>query len=217
LRAIGPSLPVSGALANPRLELYNNAGQLVAANNNWRDASNQQEIIDSSIPPLNDLEAAILTTVAPGTYTAIVQGENSSTGVALVEVYDLETGSDSRLANISTRGLVETGKNVLIGGLILTGQESRRVIVRAIGPSLPVAGALANPTLELRDNNGGLLAFNDNWRTSQEAEIIGTTIPPPHDLESAIVLTLPQATYTAIVQGAGDTAGVALVEAYALD
>lgn len=217
LRAIGPSLPVSGALANPRLEFYDNAGQLIAANNNWHDAPNQQELIDSSIPPLDDLEAAILITVAPGTYTAIVQGENSSTGVALVEVYDLETGSDSRLANISTRGLVQTGENVLIGGLILTGQESRRVIVRAIGPSLPVAGALANPTLELRDNNGGLLASNDDWRTSQEAEIIATTIPPPHDFESAIVQTLPPATYTSIVRGAGDTTGIALIEAYALD
>ena len=216
LRAIGPSLPVTGALANPRLELYNGLGQLVAANDNWRDAPNQQEINDS-LPPSHDLESAILTTVASGNHTAIVRGENDSTGVALVEVYDLEAGSDTRLANISTRGFVQTGENVLIGGLILTGLESRRVIVRAIGPSLPLAGALADPTLELRDNNGGLLGFNDNWRSSQEGEIIATTIPPAHDLESAIVQTLPPANYTAIVQGQSATTGIALVEAYALE
>jgi N-acetylneuraminic acid mutarotase len=217
LRAIGPSLPVPGALADPRLELYNSAGQLVAANDNWRDAPNRQEIIDSALPPVHDLEAAILTTVPPGNHTAIVRGAGSSTGVALVEVYDLETGSDSRLGNISTRGFVQTGDNVLIGGLILLGQQSRRVLVRAIGPSLTFPGALADPTLELRDANGALLASNDNWRTTQEAEIIATMIPPSHNLESAIVRTLPPASYTAIVRGQNATTGIALVEAYALD
>jgi N-acetylneuraminic acid mutarotase len=217
LRAIGPSLPVPGALADPRLELYDSAGQLIAANDNWRDAPNRQEIIDSAIQPSNDLEAAILTTVAPGNHTAIVRGANGSTGVALVEVYDLEAGSDSRLGNISTRGFVQTGDNVLIGGLILLGQQSRRVLVRAIGPSLTVSGALADPTLELRDSNGGLLASNDNWRTSQEAEIIATTLQPSHDLESAILQTLPPANYTAILRGQNLATGVALVEAYALD
>ena len=217
LRAIGPSLPVPGALADPRLELYNSAGQLTAVNDNWRDAPNRQEIIDSAIQPSHDLEAAILTTVTPGNHTAIVRGTSSSTGVALVEVYDLEAGSDSRLGNISTRGLVQTGDNVLIGGLILLGQETRKVIVRAIGPSLTLSGALADPTLELRDANGGLLASNDNWRTSQEAEIIATTLQPSHDLESAIVRTLPPANYTAIVRGQNSATGIALVEAYALD
>jgi hypothetical protein len=217
LRAIGPSLPVSGALANPRLELYDGAGQLMVANDNWPDAPNEQEIIDSAIPPSHPLEAAILTTVVTGNYTAIVRGENGSTGVALVEAYDLEAGSDSKLANISTRGLVQTEDNVLIGGIILAGQEPRRVIVRAIGPSLAVPGALADPTLELRDGDGGLLAANDNWRSSQEAEIIATTIPPSNDLESAVVQTLPPANYTAIVRGQNAATGVALVEAYALD
>jgi len=217
LRALGPSLPVPGALANPRLELYDGAGQLLATNDNWQDAPNEQEIIDSSIPPSHPLEAAILTTVAPGNYTAIVRGENDSTGAALVEVYDLEPGSDSRLANISTRGFVQTEDNVLIGGIILAGEEARRVIVRAIGPSLALPGALGDPTLELRDANGGLLAANDNWRSSQEAEIIATTIPPAHDLESAVVQTLSPANYTAIVRGQNGSIGVALIEAYALD
>jgi N-acetylneuraminic acid mutarotase len=217
LRAIGPSLPVPGALANPRLELYDGAGQLVVANDNWPDAPNEQEIVESAIPPSHPLEAAILTTLATGNYTAIVRGANDSTGVALVEAYDLEAGSDSKLANISTRGLVQTEDNVLIGGLILAGQEARRVIVRAIGPSLAVPGALGDPALELRDGNGAVLAENDNWRSSQEAEIIATTIPPSHDLEAAVVQTLAPANYTAIVHGQNATTGVALVEAYALD
>jgi N-acetylneuraminic acid mutarotase len=217
LRAIGPSLPLPGALANPRLELRNGSGQLIAVNNNWQDAPNEQEVIDSSLLPSNTLESAILTTVAPGDYTTVVRGETDSIGVALVEVYDLEAGSDSKLANISTRGFVQTGDNVLIGGLILTGQEPRRVIVRAIGPSLTVPGALADPTLELRDADAGLLASNDNWRSSQEGEIIATTIPPSHDLESAIVQTLPPANYTAIVRGQNAATGIALVEAYALE
>jgi len=217
LRAIGPSLPVPGALANPRLELYDSASHLIAANDDWRDAPNRQEIIDSTIQPSHDLEAAILTTLPAGNHTAIVRGGDSSTGVALVEIYDLEAGSESTLGNISTRGLVQTGDHVLIGGLILLGQQSRRVLLRAIGPSLSMSGALADPTLELRDSNGGLLASNDNWRTSQEAEIIATTLQPSRDLESAIVLTLPPANYTAILRGQNSATGIALVEAYALE
>jgi hypothetical protein len=123
---------------------------------------------------------------------------------------------DSRLANISTRGFVQTDDNVLIGGLIVLGQDPLRVIVRAIGPSLPLPGALGDPTLELRDGNGGLIDANDNWRSDHEAEIIATTIPPSNDLESAIVLDLAPGNYTAIVSGVNNTTGVALVEVYAL-
>lgn len=217
LRALGPSLPVTGALVDPVLELHDHTGQEIAVNHNWRDAPNEQEILDSRLPPSYDLESAILTTVEPGAYTVVVRGENATTGVGLVEVYDLESGSDSELANISTRGFVQTGNDVLIGGLILVGQESRRVIVRALGPSLNLAGALADPTVELRDGNGSLLASNDNWRDSQEAEIIATTIPPSNDMESAIVQTLSPANYTAIVRGLNNTMGIALVEAYALE
>ena len=134
-----------------------------------------------------------------------------------MEAYDLDQTVDSKLANISTRGLVQTGDNVLIGGLIVLGQDPLRVIVRAIGPSLPVSGALADPTLELRDGNGGLLASNDNWRSDQEAEIIATTVQPPNDLESAIVRNLPPGTYTAIVRGVNNSTGIATVEAYGLN
>jgi len=217
LRALGPSVPLPGTLANPRLELYDGSGHLVAVNDNWQDAPNKQQIIDSSIAPQNDLESAILATVTPGNYTAVVSGSGGTTGTGLVEVYDLEAGSESSLANISTRGFVQTGNDVLIGGLILNGAFPRKLIVRAIGPSLGRPDALADPRLELRNANGGLVAENNNWRTNQEADIIATTIPPSHDLESAVVQTLPPAAYTAIVQGANAGTGLALVEAYALD
>ncbi len=203
VRAIGPSVPVPGALSDPTLELYDGGGALVASNDNWNDAANRQQIIDSSLAPLHELEAAILARVAPGNHTAVVRGAGNATGVGLVEVYDLEAGSEAKLANISTRALVQTGDNVLIGGIILTGTEPARVLVRAIGPSLSLNGVLADPAVELYDNNGVLLAGNDNWRSTQEAEIIATTIPPSHDLEAAILRTLPPAAYTAIVRGVG--------------
>ena len=217
VRGIGPSLPVAGALADPELELYNADGQIIAANNNWRDAANRQEIIDTTLAPSHDAEAAILMRVEPGNHTAVVRGTSGSTGVGLVEVYDLEAGSESKPANISTRGLVQTDDNVLIGGLILTGSDPTRVVVRAIGPSLQVAGRLENPTLELRDSNGGLIAGNDDWRSAQQDEISGTGLAPTHERESAIVATLPPASYTAVVRGAGGTTGVGLVEAYSLE
>ena len=217
VRAMGPSLPVEGALADPELLLFDGNGEIIATNNNWNDAPNRQQIVDTTLAPAHQLEAAILMQLDPGNYTAIVRGTNSSTGVGLVEVYDLEAGSESRPANISTRGFVQTGDNVLIGGLILTGSDPTRVVVRAIGPSLQVANPLGNPTLELRDANGDLVAENDNWRSSQGDEIAATQLAPTHELESAILRTLPASNYTAIVRGAGDSTGVALVEAYSLD
>jgi hypothetical protein len=155
--------------------------------------------------------------LAPGSYTAIVRGANQTTGVAVVELYDLDNTADARLANISTRASVQTGDNVLIGGLIVVGQSSANVIVRAIGPSLPITGAMLDPTLELHDGNGSVIGFNDNWRTSQQTTIIATGVPPTSDAESAIVISLPPGTYTAIVRGVNDTMGVAVVEVYQLN
>lgn len=218
VRAVGPSIPLAGTLGNPHLELYNGAGQLIASNDNWQDAPNKQEIVDSSLAPTHPLESAILTTVAPGNHTAVVRGADGGTGVALVEVYDLEAGSDSRLANIATRGFVQTDPNVLIGGLIIDGQIPRRAVVRAIGPSLGRQDALGNPILELLNANGGIVAANDNWGDSPNAgEIAGTGLAPAHNLESAVIQTLPPASYTAIVRGQNSTTGLAVVEAYALD
>jgi len=219
VRAIGPSLSISDRLADPILELHDSSGQTIATNDNWMDAPNRQAIIDTTIPPSNNLESAILMSLAPGAYTATVHGANNTTGIGLVEVYDLDRSVNSRLANISTRGLVQTSDNVLIAGMILLGQTPQTVIVRAIGPSLDLPGKLTNPTLELRDSNGVLIRSNDNWRSDQEAEIIATTIPPTNDSESAIVTTLPAngATYTAVVRGVNGTTGVAMVEVYGLN
>ena len=221
IRALGPSVPTPGTLADPTLELFSGS-TLLETNDNWEDSPNKQAIIDSTIPPSNKLEAAIVRTLpANGTgYTAIVRGANNGTGIGVVEAYDLDRNVDSKLANISTRGSVQTGDDVLIAGTIILGEAAQKVLVRAIGPSLTVPGKLEDPILELRDANGGLVRGNDNWRTGgQEQEIINTTIPPPNDLESAIVATLPAggASYTAIVRGVNDTTGVAVVEVYALN
>jgi hypothetical protein len=222
VRAIGPSLPVVGKLADPTLELRDGNGGLIRVNDNWR-TDQEGEIIATGVPPSSDLESAIVATLpANGSaYTAIVRGVNNGTGIGLVEAYDLDQTVDSKLANISTRGLVQTGDNVLIAGTIVRGQAPQRVLVRAIGPSLPVLGKLADPTLELRDGNGTLIRANDNWRTDQEAEIIATGIPPSNNLESAIVATLSATAdgtpYTAILRGVNNTTGVALVEFYNLN
>jgi hypothetical protein len=167
------------------------------------------------------LESAIVRTLpANGAgYTAILRGVNNGTGIGVVEAYDLDRTVDSKLANISTRGLVQTGDNVLIAGIIVVGETSQRVIVRAIGPSLSVPGKMADPTLELRDSNGGLLEANDNWGDSPNKQaIVDSTIAPSNPLESAIVRTLPanNASYTAIVSGANNTTGIAVVEVYQL-
>ena len=192
VRAIGPSLPVPGKLENPTLELHGPGG-LIASNDNWMDAPNRQEIIDSTIAPTNDLESAILTTLpASGTgYTAIVRGAEQRHRCRPCRSVTTSTARPIRSWRTSRRrGLVQTGDNVMIGGFILTGTGTRKVIVRAIGPSLPVPGALADPTLELVNSNGVTLATNDNWRSDQEAEIIASTVPPTNDFESAIVATL---------------------------
>jgi hypothetical protein len=220
VRAIGPSLSslFPGALADPILELRDSSGGLIRSNDNWR-SDQEAEIIATTIPPTNNLESAIVATLPANNsaYTAIVRGVNNGTGIGVVEAYDLNRTVDSKLGNISTRGLVQTGDNVMIGGFIVLGPDSQKVIVRAIGPSLPLAGNLSDPTLDLRDGNGALLRSNDNWRSDQEAEIIATTIPPSNDLESAIVQNLTPGNYTAIVRGVNGTTGVALVEAYGLN
>jgi hypothetical protein len=218
VRAIGPSLPLAGTLTDPILELRDSSGGLLAVNDNWR-SDHEAEIMATTIPPSNDKESAIVATLPANNsaYTAILRGVNNGTGIGVVEVYDLNRTVDSKLGNISTRGFVQTDDNVLIGGLIVVGQDPQKVIVRGIGPSLNISGKLADPTLELRDANGGLLKSNDNWRTDQEAEIIATTIPPSNDLESAIVKILTPGNYTAIVRGVSGSTGIGVVEVYGLN
>jgi hypothetical protein len=220
LRALGPTLTqfgVPNAMQDTTLELHNSAGAVIAFNDDWQDAANAQSI-SPNLQPSNELESAILTTLNPGAYTAIVRGFQNSTGTALVEVYDASVGS-TELSNISTRGFVQTGNDVMIAGLIVQ-FHNKEVVVRALGPTLTgfgVSNALADPTLELRDVNGTLLASDDDWKDSQQTAIAATGLAPPNDLESAIVGTLLPGNYTAIVRGFNNTSGNALVEVYALN
>ncbi len=216
VRAIGPSLSIAGKLTDPMLELHDSTGDLIATNDNWMDAPEKQDLIDSGIAPTADAESALLISLSPGSYTAIVHGQNGGTGVGLVEIYDVDSSPIGTLANISTRGIVQAGDNVMIGGLIIIGPSAPSILVRALGPSLPVPGALSDPVLELHNSEGASIGMNDNWRSDQEADIEATTIPPPNDAESAILATLVPGAYTAVVRGVNDTTGVALVEAYQL-
>jgi len=225
IRGIGPSTGLSGALADPVLELHNGAGATIASNDNWGDAANKQELIDTGLAPSSPNESAILTTVPSDPnnafYTAIVRGANNATGIGLVEVYDVDSGPGSTLLNISTRGRVDVDPNALIGGFILGGTESKRILVRAIGPSLAAAGVpspLADPRLELRDSNGALLDSNDDWGSSpNQAEIQASGLAPTNAKESAVVRILSAAPYTAIVRGVNNTTGVGSVEVYQLN
>ena len=224
VRGIGPSLPVAGALADPVIEVHGPGGELLGSNDNWGQAPTSQQISDSGLAPSNELESALWGVINPGAYTVILSGKDEGSGVGTVEVYDLDEAADSRLANISTRGFVDSGDNVMIGGLIVGGGSASGaagVVVRALGPSIPVSDALANPTVELHDENGTAIAFNDDWKTrpdgtSQQAEIEATAIPPSNDLESAFVRTLSPGSYTAIVRGKNNGIGIGLVEVYHL-
>ena len=219
IRAIGPSLSNQGvpdALANPTLELHDSNGTLTF-NDDWKDAQ-QSEIEATGLAPTNDSESAIVATLAPGPYTAIVRGKDAGTGIGLVEVYDLDSGAPVTPANISTRGKVGIDDNVMIGGFILGGNEPTKVLVRAVGPSLVAYGipdVLADPTLELHDASGAIIT-NDDWRDIQEADINATNLPPIDNKESAILAILPPGAYTAIVRGKNGATGVALVEVYRL-
>ena len=240
IRAIGPELTqygIANALANPRVELHNGTGALVASNDNWQTTilggiitgDQVTAIQNSGYAPTAASESAIIANLQPGNYTAIVRGVNNTTGVALVEVYDLNPGGNSSLGNISTRSFVQTGQNVMIGGFIVQGAVPKRVIIRAIGPELTQFGipdALANPRLELHNGAGTLIATNDNWQTTvlggiitgnQVSAIQNSGHAPTAASESAIIANLQPGSYTAIVRGVSNTIGVGLVEVYDLD
>ncbi len=226
IRALGPSLSVNGALADPRIELRSSSGEFIAGNNNWRDTQ-ESEIAATGLAPTNEQEAALivynLDTFPDENYTVLVNGTDGGSGVATVEIYALDSddnGLAQQFLNISTRGQVGTGDNALIGGTILQGGAGQKLIVRAIGPDLANAGvndSLQNPILELRDSDGNILASNDDWRSDQEQEIIATGLAPQDDRDSVILTSLYPTSYTAIVRGKNDTTGVALVEIYKLE
>jgi subtilisin family serine protease len=223
IRGIGPSLSqhgVANALADPIIELHDSTRAVIATNDNWQDTQ-ASAIQATGLAPSDPRESAILMTLSPGSYTVFIQGTNQTSGVALVEVYDLTPSDGSKLTNISTRGLVQLGDNVMIGGFILAGDGggSLTVLVRAIGPSLTqhgVSGALQDPVLELHNGSGALIYQNDNWQDTQASAIQATGLAPSDPRESAILQTLAPGNYTAIVRGTNSTIGVALVEVYNL-
>ena len=243
IRALGPELTQYGVtepLRNPTLELYNGNGDLIASNNNWVTTiiggvitHNQiRDIMNSGYAPTNALESAIVADLPPGNYTAIMRGVNQTIGVGLIEVYELNapgTIPSSFLRNISSRSVVEEGENVMIGGFIVQGTGPKRVIVRAIGPELSQYGVqdvLPDPTLELHNGRGALIASNDNWQTTviggiitqdQVAEIQASGHAPSDPSESAIIADLPPGRYTATVRDKNIIIGIALVEVYDLD
>ena len=224
IRAIGPSLTpfgVPGALANPTLELFQGS-TLLFSNDDWNNSTQQAEIANSGLAPSNNAEAAIIWTLTPGqNYTAVVRGQNGTTGVGIVEAYDLDQAAASKLGNISTRGFVDVDDNVMIAGLIAGSGNgtSLKVLVRALGPTLSdfgVPGALANPTLDLVNSSGTVIRSNNNWKDDpqQRAAIEAAQLAPGHDEEAALVETVAPGAYTAVVRGNGRTTGVGLVEVY---
>jgi hypothetical protein len=246
-RAIGPSMkvngvPVPGRLMDPILELHDSNGQMIT-NDNWRTGGQETEIQQSGLAPSDDREAAIIRSVPAGNFTAIIRGANNTTGIGLVEVYDLGTVTNAaaeqekaerpaapdapeavvELGNLSVRADVQTGDNVLIDGIILRGGNPKRVLFRALGPSVksngqPVPGTLQDPDLEVRDANGVQLGFNDDWQQAPNAlEIQNTGLAPSNPKESAILLPLTAGNYTSILRGVNNTTGIALSETYKLD
>jgi spore coat protein A, manganese oxidase len=223
LRGIGPSLAakgLTGALSDPVLDLRNSTGRSIATNNNWQDTQ-RAEIVATALQPTNDLESAIVTTLDPGAYTVLLSGVGGGTGVGLVEVYDIDTpGGASDLGNISARGQVQTGDNVMIGGLIVGGStNTATVVVRGLGPSLVTAGVVGNlpdPTIDLRDANGTRLTSNDNWQDDAAfaAQLISRGLAPNNPQEAAIIANLPSGAFTAILADKAGRTGIGLLEIY---
>ncbi|MBS0657023.1 MAG: DUF1800 family protein [Verrucomicrobia bacterium] len=221
VRGKGPSLAQAGitnALTNPFLQLNDATGAAIATNDNWRQTQ-EADITASGLAPGNDNESALIATLDPGNYTVFLRGADGGTGVGLVEVFDLDQTVTATAINISTRGIVRTGNDVMIGGFVIGGTGSKRVLVRAIGPALApygVPNVLADPNVELVNAAGQRVALNDDWRATQEADIVASGFAPTNDKESAILATLEPGAYTAIVRGAGSSTGNALIEVYDL-
>src|SRR5438270_11289444 len=218
VRALGPTLGtlgVSGVLADPIIVVVNSSKVVVASNDDWR-STQEAQIAASGFAPRNNLESAIIATLPPGSYSAVVSGKNGGTGIGLVDVYELDA-TTSIFQDLSTRGFVGTGDNVLIGGLIIGNGEQPLIVVRAIGPTLGSFGItqpLQDPTLEVRDANGGLISFENDWQDNTPTAVKAVLLQPQDSREAAVVLSLPAGNYTAIVRGKNGTTGVALVEAY---
>jgi hypothetical protein len=218
LRGIGPSLNVPGKLDDPVIQLFNSSNVNIAGNDDWK--TNQQEVQDTGLAPSNDRESAIVITLDPGAYTVVMRGKNNSSGIGVVEVYDIGLAANARLANVSTRGFIGTGDNILIGGFFAGPQTAAvtGVVFRALGPSLSNFGVpqpMQDPTIEVHNGNGDVIASNDDWQSNQKSEIQATGLAPSDPRESAIIMrNFDPGPYTAIVRGKGNTTGIGLVEIY---
>jgi hypothetical protein len=234
VRGIGPSAKINGqtipgAMQDPTIELHDSSGT-IATNDNWKTddttgQSQQAAIQNTGAAPGDDRESALVRTLSPGNYTVVLRGKNNTTGIALIEAYDLDPFSNSKLANISTRGLVQTGNNVMIAGFVAgpANAAPTGIVIRGIGPSLSnngVSNPLADPTLELHDANGTTVRTNDNWKIddasgqSQQSDIEGTGLAPTNDKESAILTDVAPGNYTAVLAGKNSGSGIGLVEIY---
>ena len=221
VRAIGPSLSnsqITDALMDPTLELYDHNTQLLGTSDDWATTPGASSVFAAGLAPSNSRESALFKALQPGAYTVVVRGKNNTTGVGLVEVYDLGSNGSAKLANISTRGQVLTNDKVLIGGLIVQGPFSHSILFRALGTSLPgVTGVLPNPTLQLFNDQGSVIGYNDDWGRTQRMEIEATGAAPPNEQDAAILQTLGPGNYTAVVASKNTATGIALVEAYAIN
>jgi len=218
LRGIGPSLNVPGKLDDPVIQLFNSAGTNIAGNDDWK--TDQQNVQDTGLAPTNDRESAIVITLDPGAYTVVMRGKNNSSGIGVVDMFDIGLAANARLANVSSRGFIGTGDNVLVGGFFAGPQTAAvtGVVFRAIGPSLSNFGVpqpMQDPMIELHNGNGDLIASNDDWQSNQKSEIQALGLAPSDSRESAILLrNFDPGPYTAIVRGKTNTTGVGLVEIY---
>jgi hypothetical protein len=227
VRALGPSLVsvgITDALGNPTLEIRDGNNTVVATNDDWRitqvggiiTGDQSQEISASGLAPGNDLESAIIANLSPGNYTAVVRGVGNTVGTGVVDAYDMSAASAAKVVNFATRGLIQPGDQLMIAGFIIQNGPVRAV-VRAIGPSLTgfgITNALADTTLQLRDQNGLIVRENDNWETDQKQELESTGLQPSNGLEAALVQTIPPGQYTAQVRGKPETTGIGVVEVY---
>jgi hypothetical protein len=220
IRGLGPSLPVDGRLSNPILELYNSAGQLIRSNDNYKDSPGLPVIQREGLAPAGNLEAAMAPVLNAGAYTVVLRGANNTTGLGLIEVFDIDMRNGSKLANLSTRASVGIGDNVLIGGLIVRGNAIHPIVFRALGPSLQSAGidtALLDPTLEIKNAQGVTVASNDNWQNGPNVlDLQESGLQPTNAKEAAILMPLVTGEFTAIVRGKDGTTGTGLVEIYQL-
>jgi len=229
VRAIGPSLipfGITDALRDPTLEIHDASGATVATNNNWRTTQTgglivgdqSAEISSSGLAPINDLESAIIADLAPGSYTAVVSGVGGTIGTGVVDAYDLSSSSPAKLANIATRGLIQPGDKLMIAGFIVANAPVKAVVI-AVGPSLlafGISNALPDTTLEVRNQDGSFVMQNDNWKSDQQQQLESAGLHPSHDLEAAIITTLPPGQYTALVRGKGDASGIGVVQVFFL-